>query len=278
MANRTARALAPDDGLCEPVVVDAFGRGAETLQLRPRPSGDPVAEKECARRRVLRELGLASLVSTEFLDISEGHRQHARQQGEPGTFVVDGLTIEAPAGVYHPTPDSSSLLFIRNIMAMNKPAIPRTLEIGTGCGAISLFVAKRYKAHVVATDIAPLPLEAARRNAARNGLSLELIESDLFESVNERDFDLIVFNVPLIDKEPEDDLERANLCDPGGRILKRFIENAGAYLAKDGLIIFSACSNTAYEVLDGVDLQFHIVGMELVGDGFWRAIVGAQRR
>ena len=196
----------------------------------------------------------------------------------PAQYQIDGLTINAPAGVYHPTPESSSLLFIRNIMAMNKPRIPRTLEIGAGCGAISLFVAARWKSEVVATDIAPEAIATIKDNARRNDLTIRVIESDLFESIPERDFDLIVFNVPLIDKEPEDDLERANLCDPGGRILRRFLERAGEFLAPSGLIIFSACSNTAYEALDGIGLKFRIVGLELVGDGFWRAIVGAEHR
>lgn len=236
------------------------------------------SEKESARRNVLEELGIDQLVSTAFLDISEGHRAHVELQRKPARFVIDGLTIDAPAGVYHPTPESSSLLFVRNIMAMHKRSIPRTLEIGAGCGAISLFVANRWKSEVVATDIADQAIASIHANAAANGISLRVIKSDLFADVDERDFDLIVFNVPLIDKEPEDDLERANLCDPGGRILRRFLDGVGGYLARDGVVVFSVCSNTAYEALDGIDLRFRIIGLELVGDGFWRAIVGAEHR
>jgi methylase of polypeptide subunit release factors len=234
------------------------------------------SEKETARRTVLETLGIDQLVSTAFLDIAEGHRQHVVLQRTPARFLIDGLTIEAPGGVYHPTPESSSLLFIRNIMAMNKPRIPRMLEIGTGCGAISLFVAHRWKSEVLATDIADEAIASARANSEANGIPIRLIKSDLFDNVDERDFDLVVFNVPLIDKEPEDDLERANLCDPGGRILRRFVEKVGRYIGRDGVAIFSVCSNTAYEALDGIDLSFRIVGLELVGDGFWRAIVGAR--
>jgi methylase of polypeptide subunit release factors len=235
-----------------------------------------LAQRESARRSVLESLGLSELVSTEFVDISAGHRRHLEQQKKPARFVIDGLTIDAPEGVYHPTPESSSLLFIRNIMAMNKPSIPRTLEIGAGCGAISLFVAARHRSEVVATDITSEAIEAIVRNSEQNKISVRVIKSDLFDDVDDRDFDLIVFNVPLIDKEPDDDVERANLCDPGGRILRRFLLNAGRFLSRDGLIIFSLCSNTAYEVMEGIDLNFRIVGLELVGDGFWRAIVGAE--
>ena len=237
-----------------------------------------LAQREGARRSVLAKLGLSELVSTEFIDISAGHRQHLEQQKKPARFLIEGLTIDAPEGVYHPTPESSSLLFVRNIMAMNKPAIPRTLEIGAGCGAISLFVAARYRSEVVATDIALEALDAIGKNSNLNKIPVRVVKSDLFDNVVDRDFDLIVFNVPLIDKEPDDDVDRANLCDPGGHVLRRFLLNAGHYFNKDGMIIFSLCSNTAYEVLDGIDLAFRIVGLELVGDGFWRAIVGAEHR
>src|SRR5271154_887875 len=218
-------------------------------------------EKENARRSVLERLGISSFVTTAALDISAGHSLHVEQQRTPARFIIDGLTIDAPAGVYHPTPESSSLLFIRNIMAMHKTSIPRTLEIGAGCGAISLFVANRWKSEVVATDISDQAIACIHANAAANGVSLDVIKSDLFAKVPERDFDLIVFNVPLIDKEPEDDLERANLCDPGGRILRRFLDKVGGYLAPGGVVIFSLCSNTAYEALDGVDLRFRIIGL-----------------
>src|SRR5271154_6854380 len=82
---------------------------------------------EAARQRVLAKLGLDRLVSADYLDIDAGHRAHAALQRSPATFVIDGLTIDAPAGVYHPTPESSSLMFIRNILARGPRAIPRML-------------------------------------------------------------------------------------------------------------------------------------------------------
>jgi methylase of polypeptide subunit release factors len=232
---------------------------------------------ETARDRVLRKLGLARLVSAAYLDIEAGHRAHAELQRRPATFAIDGMTIEAPAGVYHPTPESSSLLFIRNIQALAPPTIPRMLEIGTGCGAIALFVANRWKGHVVATDISEATLDIARQNARRNRLHPRFIRSDLFASVDERDFDLVVFNTPLIDKAPEDDLERESLCDPGGRVLRGYLEGLAGVLAPSGTALFGICCNTAYQQLDEFDLDFKTIGLELVGDGFWRAIVAARR-
>jgi methylase of polypeptide subunit release factors len=232
--------------------------------------------REVARGAVLTKLGLSSMVTTAKVDISEFHHAHVERQNIPAQFVIDGLTIEAPAGIYHPTPESSSEFFIRNMRAMNPSKIAKALEIGAGCGAISLYVAARWPSEVTASDISLEAIECVKRNAARNGLKVRTVISDLFQNIEERDFDFIVFNTPLIDKAPENDVERYSLCDPDGRILGAFVRGAGRHIRKNGLIIFSLCSNSAYEVMDGVDLKFRIMALELGFSGFWRAIVGAQ--
>ncbi len=232
--------------------------------------------KEVARGAVLRKLGLASLVSTSKVDISEFHQAHVERQAIPARYIIDGLTIEAPAGIYHPTPDSSSEFFIRNIKAMNGKKIAKTLEIGAGCGAISLSIASQWACRVVASDISSDAVATVKRNAEQNNLEIEIIRSDLFNSIKEDQFDLIIFNAPLIDKQPESSIEKYSLCDPEGRIVGSFLLQARNHLKRGGLIIFSLCSNSAYEVMDDLTLRFRIVALELGYSGFWRAIVGAE--
>ena len=228
------------------------------------------------RLSVLRKLGLAGLVNTAKLDIAAAHAALVRRQAVPERIETDGLIVDVPAGVYHPLPDSSSEFFIRNIKAMNPKLIDKTLEIGAGCGIISLFIAANWTSRTVATDISPIAVQATLDNAQLNDLSLTAFQSDLFEKIDERDFDLIVFNTPLVDKNPENDIEKYSLCDPHGHITESYLHEARHHVSKDGLIIFSICNNSAYEVLDGIDLDYSIVGFELGYSGFWRAIVGAR--
>jgi HemK-related putative methylase len=236
-----------------------------------------IRKREVARAAVLQRLGLAALVPPTPLNISASHDAHVVEQNVPGHFVIDGLKIEAPAGVYHPTPNSSSELFLRNLKAMDKTKVRRVLEIGAGCGAISLYLAAHWKADVTASDISPLAIETIRKNAATNGVAVKTVESDMFANIEENNFDLIIFNAPLIDKEPENNVERYSLCDPGGQITEAYLSQVGDFLKKDGLAIVSICSNSAYEVLENIDLKLRIVGFELSYSGFWWAIVGAQR-
>src|SRR5208282_6176033 len=147
-----------------------------------------------SRLSVLRKLGLANLVNTERMDIAAAHEALVRRQAVPERIHTDGLIVDVPAGVYHPLPDSSSEFFIRNIKAMNPELIAKTLEIGCGCGIISLYMAANWTSSTVATDISPIAVEATIANARLNNVSLTAFQSDLFEKIDERDFDLIVFN------------------------------------------------------------------------------------
>ena len=153
-----------------------------------------------ARQSVLRKLGLADLVNTSVFDIAAAHDALVRRQAVPERILTDGLVVDVPAGVYHPLPNSSSEFFIRNIKAMDQARIKKTLEIGAGCGIISLYMAANWTAKTVATDISPIAVQATLDNAELNGLTLTAFESDLFEKIEEGEFDLIVFNTPMIDK------------------------------------------------------------------------------
>ena len=229
-----------------------------------------------SRLSVLRKLGIANLVSTAPFDIAAAHEALVRRQAVPERIETDGLIVDVPAGVYHPLPDSSSEFFIRNIKAMNSKLIAKTLEIGAGCGIISLYMAANWPARIVATDISPIAVQATLDNARLNNLQLTAYQSDLFEEIEEGEFDLIVFNTPMIDKNPENDIEKYSLCDPRGQITETYLCEARHHVSRNGLIIFSICNNSAYEVMDLVDLDYSIVGFELGYSGFWRAIVGAR--
>ena len=139
-----------------------------------------------------------------------------------------------------------------------------------------MFLAKHWGAEVVASDISPIAIDAIRKNAAANEVDLKVVQSDLFEEIDEKDFDLIIFNAPLIDKAPENNVERYSLCDPGGQITRAYLQDAGAFLKRTGMAIVSISSNSAYEALDDIELRMKIVGFELSYSGFWWAIVGAE--
>jgi methylase of polypeptide subunit release factors len=233
---------------------------------------------KAARDRVLQRLALDRLVTHNYVDITEGHLEHAASLAKPGRYLIEGMTIEAPPGVYHPHVESTSLMFVRNFLAMQDLAPQRVLDVGCGSGVVALFLANRFGADALATDISARAVQATLHNAEHNAIPLRVKQADLFDGVDEREFDLVVFNTPLIDIVPTSEWEGGALSDPGGTLLDRFAHQVGEYLAPDGMALFSLSSNSAYERLDSLDLSLKTVGIEMAGNGFWRAIVGAKRR
>jgi release factor glutamine methyltransferase len=77
----------------------------------------------------------------------------------------------------------------------------RILDIGTGSGALAVTLAKELpRAQVVATDISVAALEIARDNAARHQVAdrIQFRASNLFESIREYEFHLVVANPPYV--------------------------------------------------------------------------------
>lgn len=115
------------------------------------------------------------------------------------------------------------------------------LEIGCGAGYGSILAIKNGAKRVLATDISPAALENTKLNCELHKVEdkIEVIESNLFENV-EGKFSTIYWNHPFItapeDYEFENIVEKA-IFDPGYKLLKRFVSEAGNYLASGGRVL-----------------------------------------
>ena len=74
----------------------------------------------------------------------------------------------------------------------------RILEIGTGhLGLLSLYIAKKQEIDITAVDINPIFIQNARKNALKNGVNINFIQSDLFNEIKTV-YDCIFFNPPYV--------------------------------------------------------------------------------
>ncbi|HVB10329.1 MAG TPA: methylated-DNA--[protein]-cysteine S-methyltransferase [Bacillota bacterium] len=166
------------------------------------------------------------------------------------TFDYLGLTLAVPPGV-QPITRMSDLL--GNAVLAEVRAGDRVLDMGTGCGVNAILAASKSR-RVVAVDLNPGAVAAARGNVVRNGVAeaVQVRAGDLFSSVDGR-FDLIVFDPPFRWYRPRDTLEAA-MTDENYQVLRRFVAQAGQHLAPGGrmLIAFGTSGDMDYlrEILD----------------------------
>jgi release factor glutamine methyltransferase len=128
-----------------------------------------------------------------------------RTASEPVQYITGvqeffGLPFEVSPDVLIPRPETEHL--VEAVLGrFSREASPRIVDVGTGSGAIAVALAHAIpRSRVTAVDLSSAALQVAQRNAERHGVleQLTLLQSDLLESVNAVDFDVVVSNPPYI--------------------------------------------------------------------------------
>lgn len=225
------------------------------------------------------KLGLDRLPPADIETALLSHQMLVDRQVINDQFLIDGLEIVCPAGVYHPDSFSSTLFVLRHLPHLRRKIGARVLEVGTGCGTILLCLARDSEfSSCVGVDISDEAVAAATLNAERNRIPAEFRLSDLFSSVAEERFDMIVFNAPLLNKDPEGDIERCLLCDPHGATLGAFVDGLVTHLARDGMALVTISNLGTAAPLDVEQIEITLQGLERFESGFFRALVRAKLR
>ena len=164
----------------------------------------------------------------------------------------DGLDMAEDPEVYPPSEDSILLTESLDIRIGEK-----VLEIGTGSGIVSIQCALNG-ADVVCGDINPRAVALARRNAAANGVDIDVRETEVYSNIEGR-FDTIVFNLPYLPVEDEGELAKAWSGGPDGLgPLPRLLEGAPEHLLPDGRVVVVVSS-----LMDRASLDKTLEGYEV---------------
>ncbi|QSA95665.1 50S ribosomal protein L3 N(5)-glutamine methyltransferase [Methylococcus sp. EFPC2] len=153
------------------------------------------------------------------------------------------------------------------------------LDLCTGSGCIAIASALAFPdAAVDAADISPAALAVARRNIVRHEVEdrVRAVESDLFSSLGDKRYDLIVSNPPYVATAEWQSLPPEYHAEPklglesgvdGLDCVRRILREAEAHLKPEGLLIVEVGSSA--EALEEAypDLPFCWLDFERGGDG-----------
>lgn len=158
-----------------------------------------------------------------------------------------------------PRADTEILVEQAKILSLEKEN-PKILDIGTGTGAIAITLAKEVpEAEVLGIDISERALSLAKENKEYQFVrNVSFLESNLFEKLEGKSFDIIVSNPPYIPQEEYEDLmpevknyEPKNaLTDAGDgySFYQRIIQEANGYLNEKGYLLFEVGYQQAEQV------------------------------
>ncbi|NIA14374.1 MAG: peptide chain release factor N(5)-glutamine methyltransferase [Nitrospiraceae bacterium] len=203
---------------------------------------------------ISRSLLLASLqerAETPALEaMVERRRNHEPIAYILGEWEFFSLTFYVVPPLLVPRPETEHLVEAVLDFVPGRPA--HVLDVGTGTGCIAVSIAHQSPAlRVTATDINPLAIETASRNAKRHGVAdhVELVLTDLVDGLARPDggFDVICSNPPYVEEGIWSDLPpvirfhedpRALLAGPDGMdLIRRIASDAVPLLCCGGLLM-----------------------------------------
>ena len=142
-------------------------------------------------------------------------------------------------------------MIIDNLEKFNLKKNDIILEVGIGCGIVSLFMAKLTK-NVTGVDINSHAVELSKKNAKLNNVvNVSFFESDLFDKIDKKSkYDLIIFNLPYVPTEEIINEPIAKAWDGGAdgrKVIDRFLLGCKGFLADGGSVVFLESSLSSYE-------------------------------
>ena len=169
-----------------------------------------------------------------------------------------GLDFYVDENVLIPQPDTE-ILVEEAIKIIKQNNLTNVLDLCTGSGAIAISIANySQNIQVTATDISTKVLNVAKKNSKQNNVNIEFAESNLFESLQQNKFDVIVSNPPYIKTEVIKTLSKEVKNEPlialdggqdGLKFYKAILQQANNYLNKNGYLLLEIGYNQGKAVL-----------------------------
>ncbi len=168
-----------------------------------------------------------------------------------------GYNIKVDERVLIPRPETE-LLVMESLKYVKDNS--KVLDLCTGSGAIAIALKKeKPTVSVSAVDVSNQALELAIENAQVNDVEIEFIQSDLFDKLGDKTFDVIVSNPPYIKRGDIQTLQvEVKNFEPvialdggvdGLDFYKKITKHAKNYLNENGVILMECGIGQAQEIV-----------------------------
>ena len=131
----------------------------------------------------------------------------------------------------------------------------KVLDIGCGIGILGIAAAKLFDASVVMSDINKRAVMLAKKNIELNNVKAEICQGNLYENINQNDFDVVISNPPQT---------------AGKELCFQLIEESKNYLKQNGNLQIVARHNKGGKTLSKkMEKVFGNVKIIAKKSGYW---------
>ncbi|MCA6071285.1 MAG: peptide chain release factor N(5)-glutamine methyltransferase [Endomicrobium sp.] len=203
-----------------------------------------------------------------------------RSQREPAAYITGfagfmDFEFKINRSVLIPRPETELLVEVALSVA-KKENKKSALDLCTGSGCIAISLSKLGTFdNVAALDISKNALNIAKENAEiNNATDIDFIESDIFDSIGDRKFDIIVSNPPYISETEYSTLEPELGYEPKIALTAKdgglfFYNEVGSkvldYLNNDGVVLIELNANKLDEIRQ-IFLDDNYKEIEIIND------------
>tara|TARA_B110000240_G_scaffold196303_1_gene248142 strand:- start:3994 stop:4650 length:657 start_codon:yes stop_codon:yes gene_type:complete len=152
-------------------------------------------------------------------------------------YTYNGIEVVISAEVFPPHFTISTKILLDYIKPLNITD-KSFLELGCGSGVISLFAGSKG-ANVTASDINQIAIDMLKEASSKNKIPVNVVYSDLFESLSNQTFEYIIINPPYYPKAPQNDKECAWFCVEDFEYFKKLFAQLPKHIAPNTWMILS---------------------------------------